>query len=852
VVGRRRIQTDYNSSFHRRQLFDFLASVAMGPEFVQTSAPKKSEPAELVDVAVALPLHGRFTYRVPPEFLPQVAAGTRVLVPFGRRRVTGYVLGRGEAPPDTPIKSIAAVLDPAPMFPASMLPFFQWVADYYIHPLGEVLQSALPAGINVADQTRFSLTDQGRRALTQAALCAWETAVVRRIDQGPCRLPVLKRLAGASFSQATWNNWEQKGWVARECALSGGRIRPKTERFVRPLMSAEAAGRLSAARRAVLETLTASGAMPVSALKSVVPKAAGLVRAMAKDGQVALEERAVYRDPLGAPITPDQAPVLTVEQQRAVETMGAVLGKGYRTFLLAGVTGSGKTEVYLRLAAKALEQGVAVLVLVPEIALISQTERAFRARFGQRVALLHSGLSNGERLDQWQRILRGEAAIAIGARSAIFAPFNAIGLIIVDEEHDDSYKQEGALRYNARDLAVVRARQLGALAILGSATPSLQSAYNAQIGKFEKISLFERVDQRVMPDIFVQDLTALREERGLGRFLTPDLMAGVRDTLARGEQVLLFLNRRGFASTLVCAACGQAVRCDRCDISLTYHQKVNAYKCHYCGFSRAAVARCGRCGSSRIRRLGIGTEKLAEQIQTLFPTARVARMDRDTTRRKGALLKILKALRDRGIDILVGTQMVAKGHDYPFITLVGIICADLSLSLPDFRAGERTFQLLAQVAGRAGRGRLPGRVILQTYNPLHFSIAAARDQDYEAFYRQEIEFRKALDYPPLTRMIQVRISGRDKGRVAAYARGLGDACQKVLRARRSQAALSILGPIEAPLQRIADQYRWQLLVKGSRPGPLHHFVRQLLFGPEAVAARGDVNVSVDVDPVFLM
>ncbi len=826
---------------------------------MQASHTPPSDPVVLpdtvvmIEVAVDLPLHGRFTYAVPSGLRSQVVVGKRVLVPFGNRRITAYVLGHTDRPPQAPLKAISAVLDTEPLFPLSMFTFFQWVADYYIHPLGEVLQSALPAGINVADQTLFALSDEGRRILAPQVLNAWEAAIVLRMSESPCRLSALRQLAGDAFVPATWNRWQRKGWVVRHSALAGGRTRPKTERFVRLLVLPTAAGRLSPVRRTLLEALLVKGgAMALSELKAIVPTAAGLVGAMAKDGQVSLEQRTVYRDPLGAPILPDQEPVPTVEQARAIDAIGASLGKGYRTFLLAGVTGSGKTEVYLQLTRQALDQGVAVLVLVPEIALISQTERAFRARFGQCVALLHSGLSNGERLDQWHRILAGEATIAIGARSAIFAPFDKIGLIIVDEEHDDSYKQEGALRYNARDLAVVRAQQLEAVTVLGSATPSLQSAYNAMNGKFERISLYERVDNRLMPEIFVQDLTALREERGLRRLLTPELMEGVRNRLERREQVLLFLNRRGFANTLICAACGQAVRCDRCDISLTYHQQINACKCHYCGFSQAAVARCERCGSTRIRRLGVGTEKLASEIQTLFPAARVARMDRDTTRRKGALLKILKALRDRKIDILVGTQMVAKGHDYPFITLVGIICADLSLSLPDFRAGERTFQLLAQVAGRAGRGLVSGRVILQTYNPLHFSISAARDQDYDAFYRQEIEFRRALGYPPFTRMIQLRISGPDKTRVAEYAHALGGACQKLLRSSPAYSDLNLLGPIEAPLPRIADQYRWQVLIKGPQVGPLHQFVRRLLFGPDAGPLKADITVGVDVDPVFLM
>lgn len=818
-----------------------------------TTPSPQGDRFDLIDVAVALPIYTAFTYRVPGDLLPAVAPGKRVLVPFGNRRVTGYVLGRAEQPPAAGLKAIAKVLDDQPLFPETMLPFFKWISDYYIHPLGEVLQAALPAGINVADQTRYELSEAGYQALAvSASLAGWEQLLAQRLALGPCRRTVLRRLAGSDFSPSSLAAWEKQGWIVRQQSLSAGRTQPKTTRFVRPDPAFSDEARLSPARLAVWRMLKADDPVALGDLRAAVPTAAGLVRAMARDGQVLVESRAVYRDPLGAPITPDQPPRLTAEQQAAVDTMGAFLGKGYRTFLLAGVTGSGKTEVYLQMAARALVQGLCVLVLVPEIALISQTERAFRARFGECVALLHSGLSDGERFDQWQRILRAEATIAVGARSAIFAPLAKVGLVIVDEEHDDSYKQEGALRYHARDLAVMRARQQGAVAILGSATPSLQSAYNAQNGKFQKITLFERVDQRAMPEIFVQDLTAVREERGLRRFLTPALMQALGETVARNEQALIFLNRRGFANTVVCAACGQIVRCQRCDISLTYHQQTNSHQCHYCGFCQAALARCTRCGSDRLRRLGLGTERLETELQKLFPTARVARMDRDTTRRKGALLKILRDLRDRKIDILVGTQMVAKGHDYPHITLVGIVCADLSLSLPDFRAGERTFQLLAQVAGRAGRGTVPGRVILQTYNPQHFSIVAARQQDFEAFYRQEIECRKALGYPPITRMVQIRISGRNKAHVADVARQMGERCRHALDRQGLPNDLEMLGPIEAPLQRIADQFRWQLLIKSSQVGPLHHFVRRLLFGPQAVAGKSDVSVSVDVDPVFLM
>jgi len=800
-----------------------------------------------------MPVYGTYTYRVPPSF-GTVRPGMRVLVPFGRRQITGYVLAAAtQIPTNTPIKPIADLLDDAPFFPEAMIPFLRWVADYYIHPIGEVIQAALPGGLTVEEQARYTLTQTGRQMLIDPDLEVAARQLLQILDRFPdSRYARLRRQGGKGLTRARLAALQQKGWIERRTLLRAERIRPKTQRVVAARPFDEGEARLSPQRRRILEQLRASGPLPLSELKALVPSAANLARAMARDAQLTIEAHPVYRDPLGEPVTMDRPPELTAEQDAAVRRISAAFGQGFQTFLLAGVTGSGKTEVYLHLATEALARQLPVLVLVPEIALISQLERAFRSRFGERIALLHSGLSDGERYDQWRRIARGETSIAIGARSAIFAPFARLGLIIVDEEHDDSYKQESTLRYHARDLAVVRARMEGALVVLGSATPSVQSAFNAQNGKYAQVTLMERVDRRTLPDIIVQDLTPLREERGIRRFLTPTLLEAMQATLQRREQVLLFLNRRGFSSMLVCAACNQPLRCDRCDISLTYHKQLNAYTCHYCGFSRPAASCCSRCGSSKIKRLGLGTEKLESEIQKLFPQAKVARMDRDTTRRRGEIVKILKALRERRIDILVGTQMVAKGHDYPFITLVGIVCADLSLSMPDFRAGERTFQLLAQVAGRAGRGPSSGQVILQTYNAAHFSIDAARHQDYGAFYRQEIEFRKALGYPPFSRMIQIRISGPDPSATREYARRLGDYYHRLQQRDAKSRNLDVLGPIEAPLTRIADQYRWQLLVKGEKVHLLHHFVRTLLLGSGGPARSRQIKVAIDVDPVFLM
>jgi len=428
-----------------------------------------------------------------------------------------------------------------------------------------------------------------------------------------------------------------------------------------------------------------------------------------------------------------------------------------------------------------------------------------------------------------------------------------IGAVIVDEEHDTAFKQETGLRYNARDLAVVRAKFSGAVAVLGSATPSVQTFYNAEIGKFSRLVLPRRIKKRPMPEVSVYDLRQTKGLRGPARIISQPLHRAMRETLDQGKQVLLFLNRRGFAGHSVCLACGEPVRCRHCDITLTFHQAQHAYKCHYCGFSRPETMTCGVCGASTIRALGIGTEKVEALTRDLFPSARVSRMDRDTTSRKGSVKRMLKQVRDGDIDILIGTQMVAKGHDFPNITLVGIICADLSLDFPDFRAGERTFQLLAQVAGRTGRGDSPGRVILQTYNPAHFTIQAAKDQDYRRFYQREISFRKSLRYPPYAFLVQLKISGRDRKKTRERAWKIGKTGH-ALQAKhtRFSSTITILGPIEAPLARISGRYRWQMIIKGLRVRTLHQFVRQLAAIPSLRFNDREIRVAVDVDPYLMM
>ncbi len=819
---------------------------------MRKSAGSNDRQPDTIEVAAALPVYQTFTYRLPDDLIGLATTGMRVLVPFGRRRVTGYVLGFHRPPQQIEIKPVLDLLDDTALFPDAMVPFFRWIADYYIHPIGEVIKCALPGGLNRSDVVTISMTDAGRRAL-QAKTSETETQMLKLVENGSRRLTDIGATLKGRVPHAVLDTLQRRGWVSIERQLRRDRIRAKNEMVVAPAPTAPDPGPLAGQRKKIWDCVTAAGAISVKNMQTELRTTRTTINAMVASGYLSLSSRPVYRDPFGDAVSPDRPLVLNSDQQAVVDNVCGCLGKGFTAFLLAGVTGSGKTEVYLQLSAAVIGQGYPVLILIPEIALISQIERRFRARFGDRVAVLHSGLTAGQRYDQWLRIRRGEVLVAIGARSAVFAPFQRVGLIVVDEEHDASYKQEGRLRYNACDLAVLRAKLDNGVVLLGSATPSIQSCYNAAQKKYVELTLTKRVEERSLPEITVVDLRHNKDRRGSGRFITAELHQAMTDCLARGEQVLLFLNRRGFANFPVCRDCGEPIKCKNCDISMTLHRQANAFKCHYCGFMRPATATCDNCGSDRIKNLGLGTEKVESAVAELFPAARLARMDRDTTSRRGSIVRLLKELRHRRIDILIGTQMVAKGHDFPFITLVGILCADLSMSFPDFRAGERTYQLLAQVAGRAGRGDRPGKVILQTYNPEHFSIRAAQHQDFRAFYRQEIVFRRALKYPPFSRIIQLKIAGRDKRQTEMLAGTLGEACRRlgqqddVLRQ-----SVEVMGPIEAALARIAGKYRWQILLKGQRAGTLHRFVWRVMTDNPTLFNRRGVTVAVDVDPFFMM
>jgi primosomal protein N' (replication factor Y) len=809
--------------------------------------------AAFVEVAVQVPIRGTFHYQLPPELRGRSLLGCRVLVPFGRRGVTGVVVREDTSPPEgvDRILPVEALLDGGDGMSPELMRLCLWIADYYEAPPGEVFKAAFPGGSQVVAEPLVELTDGGREALAGegAALGRAQRELLARLANGPLRQSALGAAAGRA---AALEASVRQGLVAVVWEARRPRVGTKLERVVRlgrPL-SPELQSELRRAPRrlAVLQAIAAAGDwIEVSALRRAIPGVSSHLRELVRAGWVESTERAVRRGGPGeatAMTAPALAPRLTPAQQSAVEALeGAIRERQFRPFLLHGVTGSGKTEVYLHAIGRALESGGGAVVLVPEISLTPQLAARFRARFGDRVAVLHSGLGDGERFDEWTRIRRGEAGIALGARSAIFAPVSDLRIVVVDEEHDASFKQEEGVRYCARDVALVRAQRAGAVCVLGSATPSVESFHAAQLGRYGLLQLPERATASPLPQIELIDLRRYRAD-GEG-MLTAPLAQAIDETLERGEQTILFLNRRGFATFVLCVACGHGFRCRNCSVSLTYHRGRDRLVCHYCGYTEGLARVCPSCAAENtISRRGIGTERVAMAVTERFPAARVARLDRDVA--SGTRIQVvLERFARREIDILVGTQMVTKGHDFPAVTLVGVLCADTGLSLPDFRAAERTFQLLAQVAGRAGRAGLPGRVLIQTYRPDASAIAAAQAHDFGRFVGEELGVREELGYPPFGHLAAVRLDGPDAAAVQGCAEALAARVFRWAQADESR-SVSVLGPCEAPLARLKGRTRWHLWLRASERAPLRRLVRRLL--AEGTANPG-VRLGIDIDPV---
>ena len=829
-------------------------------ELAQAPASDVTPPATppcIAKVIVELPLEEPLDYRIPPAQQGHCAVGQRVMVPVGHRELLGYIVGLASHSTVSDLKALREVLDETPVVSADLLRLTKWVADYYLCSWGQVLKAAIPEGFRERSATVYDLAPEARQAsATWPAGKAGE--VLRCLErQGALRRQDLDKAVGASNLAGLLRRLQDQGLVSQIRQRHAPRVRERTTSMVRLLAAPDAARtfveqiRNRAPKQAqVLAFLLDQPVCELKTLRRQLAGAAAAVKRLQQQGVVELYEvedlRQVVPLPSGQPAAP---PVLNDAQRRALEQIEAKLAAPDGTpVLLHGITGSGKTEVYMRAIATALRQDKSALVLVPEIALTGQLVQRFAARFASRLGVLHSGLSGGERFDEWRRLARGDARIVIGTRSAVFAPLRHLGLIVVDEEHDTAYKQEEAPRYNARDVAVVRAQQSKAVVVMGSATPAVESFHNAQRGKYLLLSLPHRIDDKPLPAITLVDQRAHTAPNE--RIVSGPLREAIAACLERREQCLILINRRGFAAYLQCRDCGVVPYCEHCSVALTYHRGTHRLRCHYCGFNQAVPTVCTGCESASLRPHGLGTQQVESVLSGLFPEARLARMDRDTTRAKAAHQHILRALGNGDIDILVGTQMIAKGHDYPNITLVGVVSADASLSMPDFRAPERLFQLLTQVAGRAGRGERPGHVLMQTYRPEHYSMAFAYGHDFAGFFQHEMARRQPVLYPPFSRLARLVVESPKAEQAEATSQRIGEMLQRQI---PTPSDVTILGPAEAPIARLHDRHRWHLLVKSASSQALH----QCLIAGLAAARRHKsfprlTRVSVDMDPVSFL
>jgi primosomal protein N' (replication factor Y) len=813
--------------------------------------PLRDHP-RLISVAVPVPGLGALSYTLPGD-LPDPCIGARALVPLGTRVMTGCIVATGvERPDEGEIKPVMDVLDDEAFVPEEIVRLMSWVADYYMCGLGEALAAAMPPGAWIESERHARITASGReQAGSERGLR--RTVLDRLADGKPSRMARLATLGRGTHGAVL--ALERDGLVEITRPLKGTASAYRTVRVVsvtaQGLELSDVAGtapslRLGARQREVLARLRgAPSGLDAAELTrdGAGPQTLGRLAAL---GLVTFSRRRVDRDPTTHTHvdTPETSRLeLTSEQAAAFRRLRSLAGASrFAVALLHGVTGSGKTEVYKRLAEEVSAAGRGVLLLVPEIALTPAVASSFRHMFGERVAIQHSGLSGGERHDQWQRIRRGDVDIVVGTRSAVFAPLHVPGLIIVDEEHDGSYKQEESPRYNGRDLAVMRARQAGALVVLGSATPSLESYHNALGGRYELVTLERRVLDRPLADVRIVDMREEYAAEGPDVILSAALRESLAERLAAREQAIVLLNRRGFATSVICRQCGATLECPNCSLSLTVHRAAKRARCHYCNYSIPVPSSCVACSGEYLEQIGFGTERVESELREHLPSARIGRVDRDTMRRKGAIADLLSRFARRDLDVLVGTQMLAKGHDFPAVTLVGVISADVGLGLADFRAGERTFQLLTQVAGRAGRGEVRGEAIVQTLFPNHYSIRHACRQDYVAFYGEEIAFRQSMRYPPTVSMINCVVKG------ATYDAAMQQARSVVNALRRGGGTYRVLGPAPAPLSRLKGEHRVQFFLKGSNRQAMRRALQTVL-APGSDVARKTI---VDVDPVSVL
>ncbi len=839
--------------------------------------------ATFCEVALPVPLDRTFTYRLrdagqalagqpQPDRDPPI--GGRVIVPFRQAKLIGVVTRLHEEAPPVEAKQIESILDREPLLSSELIDLGTWIAQYYLAPLGEVLRMMLPLTAEVRRHTLYRIGETGqailfagaeqgssRRSRLTAEDQDVEYAVLNYLADGvPVKASALSQATGASRELLT--NMVRKRWLTRESEATSRDARRLLRHAV--LVRDARTPKLNENQLAILAQLAgAGGALPVPELRRLGLSLSTL-QTLVKRGLVTLEDlpQEFHLSRLHAG-EPDGAPGrdLNQAQQAALESiLSSVEKRVFGVSLLRGVTGSGKTAVYLAAMQRVFLLGRSAILLVPEIGLTPSMAGQLHSAFGTNVALLHSSLTPGERAEQWHRIRRGEARIVVGTRSAIFAPVENLGLVIVDEEHDSSYKQEETPRYHARDVAVMRAKANSAVVVLGSATPSLESWRNAETGKYALIEISERVNRRPLPVVDLVDMRREFLETGREQLFSRVLIERTRATLDRGEQAIILLNRRGFSFAVLCRACGEKLQCENCAIALTYHRPVvpglapeeipgpwgQRLKCHYCGFIRTVPKRCPSCESEHLFYLGAGSQQGEQRLQELFPGARIGRMDRDTVRNRHDMERLLGELHSGQINLLVGTQMIAKGHDIHGVTLVGVVGADFALGLPDFRAAERVFQLLTQVSGRAGRGSLPGQVLVETYHPEHYAIQCAAQHDFLDFARREMQYRKWMHYPPYAVLANILIRGADMQETAAWASRLGEWFN-----HRPADRVRVLGPAAAPIPRIKRLYRFHFLLKAAQRQALARTLRAALAQAEALGIpRG--NLIADVDAVNLM
>jgi primosomal protein N' (replication factor Y) (superfamily II helicase) len=809
---------------------------------------------EFCDVALPVPLDMAFTYRVPEGMEPVV--GGRVLVPFRQQRLSGIVTGLHDRKPSVQTKSIISVLDVAPVLDAQLLRLGQWIADYYLAPIGDVFRSMLPLNAEFKKTISYSITPTGHTALHAAGTVGSSARARRTPDEQLTEIAVLEYLlqgdaareqslrSATRVSKAVLTGMVRKKWIARE-DLSDVRDATRT---VKVALLKSVADKLNANQQTLIDTLAAAGGKAaVETLQALeVPRTT--LTTLLKRGLIEIieEPAGLIRSKIKVRPSPLDFQFNSAQQEALKRIQDGVTAGKFSGMLLHGVTGSGKTAVYLAAMRSVLEAGRSAILLVPEIGLTPAVAADLHQVFGDEVAILHSALSDQERAEHWHRIKRGEARMVVGTRSAVFAPVSDLALIIVDEEQDSSYKQEEMPRYHARDVAVMRAKMANVIAVLGSATPSLESYYNAKRHKYTLLEMPDRVEQRPLPEVEIIDMRLEFQETGQEQVISRKLAAEIKERLERKEQVMVLLNRRGYSPVALCRTCGKKLECRNCAISLTHHKREHRMVCHYCGFMAPVPKVCAHCGSEYVYFLGTGSEKLEELLHGMFPQARIARLDRDTVRGQEDFERALNALNEGELDLLVGTQMIAKGHDIHGVTLVGVVGADMALGMPDFRAAERTFQLLTQVAGRAGRGNMPGKVVLQTYFQDHYAVQYAAQHDFTGFYEKELQFRSWMHYPPYSALANVLVRSNELDDALQWSGTLGKWFEKT-----RHEGVRVMGPAAAPIVRLKRDYRYHFVLKSQSREKLNAVLRLMLVHATQVKIPR-TQVIVDVDALWLM